>query len=207
VFGFGKLIKIESDLQSGDLDTRTLAMLGLVRLVEKDRWVRRRALGLFEAAVDEARDPCVMAPALRGIEIVAGAEAARGHRLRLLGDPRPVMVAAATLDLKDAAFAPVLIDLLRRHTDLPLRETLVRTLGRMRGASGVDLCAVLVECLGDAALRPHAVEALGDLGDVRAMPALERLLEDQTDAWAEDNHGPMLRVCDLAEAALRRLRK
>ena len=87
--------------------------------------------------------------------------------------------------------------------DLAVRLGAARDLGRT-----VDPAALpdLLRCLADPAMRPHAVEALADLGDARAVPALERLLDDTTDAWPEDIHGPMLRVCDLAAGAVRRLR-
>ncbi len=49
---------------------------------------------------------------------------------------------------------------------------------------------------------PHVVEALVDFGDAGVIPRLEMLLNDKTHDWPEDNHGPMLRVCDLAKATI-----
>jgi hypothetical protein len=49
--------------------------------------------------------------------------------------------------------------------------------------------------------------ALRELGDERAIPHLEPLLTDRTDAWREDNHGPTLRVCDVARDAIAALRR
>ncbi len=57
----------------------------------------------------------------------------------------------------------------------------------------------------DTGLRAHTVEVLADLGDPRAIPQLAALRSDTTPAWEEDNHGPMLRVCDLADKAIKRL--
>jgi len=54
-------------------------------------------------------------------------------------------------------------------------------------------------------MRPAAIEALRQLGDPRAIPHLFPMLDDKTDAWEEDNHGPTLRVCDLVDQAIRQL--
>lgn len=49
--------------------------------------------------------------------------------------------------------------------------------------------------------RPWAICA------IPALPYLQPLLDDKTDPWPVDNHGPMLRVCDLAKEAIEQLRQ
>lgn len=85
-----------------------------------------------------------------------------------------------------------------------VRVAALRQLGRLGTEAALP---ALLNYLDDSALRPHVVEALAELGDPAAIASLETLLVDTTEAWPEDNHGPMLRVCDLAEAALARLRE
>ncbi len=65
--------------------------------------------------------------------------------------------------------------------------------------------AWIVEDLVHSDLRPDIILALEELGDAAAIIHLTPLLLDTTDAWAEDNHAPVSRVCDLAQTAITRL--
>jgi hypothetical protein len=123
----------------------------------------------------------------------------------LLATSEPSVVSSAAL-LADASYAPVLLDLLARRREPELRTSLVRALGRMRDPGALEAIAA---CLRDPspAMRGHAVEALAELNDARAIPQLASLRSDGAAAWREDDHGPIVRVCDLAGAALEHLQR
>jgi HEAT repeat protein len=197
------MLEIERDLSSPDQHTRSSAMEDLSLLVKRDRSVHGAALVLLRAALEAPTDIWMTTSALRGLELVAGKDEARATAATLIAHPRAELVASVVLGLGDRAYLPVLLEALVRRPERTVREAALRTLGRLRDPS---VLPVIVDALAVAELRPHAVEALADLGDVRAIAHLEQLRADRTDAWPEDNHGPMLRVCDLATAAIARLR-
>ena len=113
------------------------------------------------------------------------------------------MVVRVALSLTDVFYIPLLLELLHQRPEVSICTAAMRTLGRMQDPVALP---VIVERLASPELRPHAIQALADLGDIRAIPALEPFLDDTTQLWAEDNHGPMARVCDLTEAAILHLR-
>ncbi len=193
---------LRADLASSSLDVRSHAMLDLVQLVKRDAATHGEALPLFEQFIREAKDPSPTGVALRGYEYLRGPEAARPLRMALLQDPRPNMVVFVLMDTTSAGMVPTYVGLLERHTDQRLRETVIRKLGKAQDPAAFE---PLVALLPHAELRPHVVEALADLRDARAIPHLQPLLFDRTEAWPMDNHGPMLSVADLAAEALRRL--
>ncbi len=91
------------------------------------------------------------------------------------------------------------------HLDDPefrVRTLAVHELGRVKPRGALE---ALVERLDQEQLRPYIVQALENLGDPAAIPYLERFLQDQTEAWPEDNHGPMLRVCDQVQSSITKL--
>jgi hypothetical protein len=194
---------IRRDAASDDPETRGRALDSLLRLVRRDPGAHHAALELFRAELGDLRSPFAALSAARGIEHVAGPDEGRDAWLALLAASEPSVVSSAAL-LVDASYAPVLLGLLAQRREPDLRTSLVRALGRMRNPDAFDPIAA---CLHDPSpvMRGHAVEALADLDDVRAIPRLESLRSDTAGAWREDNHGPTLRVCDLAGSAIERL--
>jgi HEAT repeat protein len=197
-----RLLAIETGLASEKELSRCNAMQSLLALVKQDKGIGVEALPMIRGALERARDPWVTAMALAGLEVIAGKQEARIARDLLLFGGKGNIAKAVVLSMRDAGEYAVLIDLLSRSTDEEVCISAIRMLGRFRNPAALPVLAGL---MSKANFCPHVVEALGELGDARAIPFLVRHLEDETDAWPVDNHGPMLRVSDLAEEAIRRL--
>ena len=195
--------QIRQDLQSPHQEIRVRAMQTLLLAVQKDASLLSAAMPIFQQSIRTEQDPSTAIYAARGIKVLAGPDEARTAWLTLLTHPNPKMVAGAARAVDDPCLAPILMELADRRPELPIRISALRTLGRLKDPFTLP---VLLKSLDDPALRPHAAEALGDFGDPGVIPSLQRLLQDTTPAWEEDNHGPMLRVCDLASQAVARLR-
>lgn len=150
--------------------------------------------------------------ALFGLEEFGHMSEAQDIRLSLLNSPHPDVVRTALLGFRDSQYASMLIDqyasmlidLLSKHSHPDVQISLVRTLCKMPSASKLSL-PVILPLLANPTLRPHIADALGDLADPTAIPHLEKLLDDSTEAWEIDNHGPMLRVRDLAAESIRKI--
>ncbi|MEP6779856.1 MAG: HEAT repeat domain-containing protein [Gemmatimonadaceae bacterium] len=109
---------------------------------------------------------------------------------------------SAALLMTDVSYLPALVAQLEVRQSIKFRGNVIRTLGRMRDPRAFQ---IIVDALHDVATRPSAIQALQELGDARAVPYLQAHLSDTTELWREDDHGPMLRVCNLAERAIRHL--
>lgn len=183
---------------------RVLAMQDLSMWAERDARTHAQLLPIFKRAVVEEPDRWTAIHAARGLARAGGPEAGRRAWLALLArDDADTVAATAYAMSGDALFAPDLIELLQRRPELTIRHAVLRSLGRMRVPEALPL---LLDAISVPELRPDVVQAMEDLGDPRAIPALESLLSDTADAWEEDNHGPTLRVCDVAATAIARLR-
>ncbi len=191
----------KTEFASDDPEVRARAVQRLLVVVRNHQSVRGEALAIFKTALESDETAWGALNAARGIELIAGREEGRRAWRRLLDHPRAEVVAGAAA-VVDAALAPVLMDVLDRRAEQQVRVPVLHALGRTKYGLAYD---PLVRALGDPELRPHAIEALADLGDARAVEHLTPLLVDRTEAWPEDNHGPMLRVRDLAKAAIARL--
>lgn len=176
-------------------------MQALLALARSDESVRQEALPIFLGAVAHEDAPAAALTAARGVGLIAGAEEGRRAWTQLI-ERAPIEVAASCASVVDVSLAPVLLEALEKRQGLAIQVSFVRALGRLKHAPAFD---AIVRRLGDGDVRPHAVEALGDLGDKRAVAHLTPLIADATEAWQEDNHGPMLRVSDLAKAAIAKL--
>lgn len=196
--------EIRHGLRSEDGATRARVLHALWLRVNKDPGSHAAALDIFRTLLQAPRDALLATSAIDGLAAIGRADEARQAALALLADPRPEIVAAVVLGIRDPAYVAPLIELLSRREEPRVREATLRSLGRLRDPAALPS---MLGCLAVPELRPHVVEALADLGDPRAIASLEPLLQDRTDAWPEDNHGPMLRVCDLAAAAIERLRR
>ena len=192
-----------SDLHSPDPERRGRAMQALASRVKTDASCHAEALPIFQSALAHDTDPWTVLSAARGLERILGPDRAYPAWLALLNHPNAQIAGQAVLTVAGPRFVLPLIELLRQRTEPSLRQKTIRALGRLKDPA---VFPALVPFLSDPnpELRAHTVEALGDLGDARARPHLQALLGDPTDAWPEDNHGPMLRVGDLARQALAR---
>ncbi|MDB5332628.1 MAG: repeat protein [Phycisphaerales bacterium] len=199
-----KFAEMERDIDSEARETRGRAMHDLLILAERDPAIRPAASEIFRRAVATPKDAWSTNTALHGIALLHGAQAARDARIRLLSHPDPAFVASIVRATRDAIYVPALLKLLSERAETPIRVAAIRALGRLRDPAAL---AVLVAQLHIPDLRPHTIEALADLSDPRAVPYLEPFRADTTDAWEEDNHGPMLCVCDLVDSAVKRLSK
>jgi hypothetical protein len=197
------LDEVLREIQSQKQEIRGAAMQRLLFEARKNPRIHPTAREIFRAVLQIPLDGWTTINAARGFELIAGPIEARREWLLLLNDSPPELAADVALSLRDAFYVPALIELLSTRDNLKFRRSVIRALGRLNDPAALK---PLIESLNKAELRPHAVDALGDLGDKGAIPFLEPLLTDTTDAWPEDNHGPMLRVCDLAKAAIERLR-
>ncbi|MDR4471094.1 MAG: HEAT repeat domain-containing protein [Nitrospira sp.] len=77
--------------------------------------------------------------------------------------------------------------------DSAIREDVVRTLGAIRDARAVDY---LVVAMKEPGLRLLAVEALGHIGDRRAVPLLRRVVEGVPLGAARDSGHSLCRWVD-----------
>jgi hypothetical protein len=198
-----RLAQIATNLRSDKDQICFKAVSDLLQWCRHEPRIHTAALPLFQEAAGLTRFPYVANHAVGGIELISGSEPARQYRQAFLHDSDPVLVRATVLMTRDPSEVPALIGVLDQNQDPAVKESAVRLIGRLGTPAAFD---VLIGALAAPWLRPHAVEALGDLRDVRAIPNLEALESDTTPAWPVDNHGPMLRVCDLAAEALRKIR-
>ncbi len=198
-----RLEQIKHDLRSEQSEIRGAAMQRLHLWAKQDHGIHKAALPIFKATVEKEQDPWTATTAVRGIETIAGLAEGQKAWSTLLRHPRPEMVIRVALSLTDVFYIPLLLELLQQHPEVSIRTAAMRTLGRMQDPVALP---VIVAHLASSELRPHAIQALSDLGDLRAIPPLEAFLDDTTELWAVDNHGPIVRVCDLTKAVILHLR-
>jgi len=203
MLSFFRLEQIKHDLHSDQQEVRGAAMQRLHLWAKADRGIHSAALPIFWAAIETEQDPWTATTAARGIETVAGP--AEGQRAchALLNHSQPKMVSRVVLSLVDVSNIPLLLRLLNEHQDVRVQTAVIRTLGRMQNPV---VLPVIVERLASPDLRAQAIQALADLEDPQAIPFLEPYLNDATELWEEDNHGPIVRVCDLANTTIQHLR-
>ena len=195
------LAQIEQDVQSRDPAVRGSAVQDLVLRARKDPSLHAQVLAVFRNAVDVDDDPGVVATAARGIQDVLGPDKSRSTWLALLNRPDAMIVARVALAIDDRQCVPALLDLLRRRPELIIHQSVLYTLGRLKNPAAFD---TLIEHLAIPSLRGHAIDALAEVGDPRAISHLEPLVNDNTDARPDDR-GLMLQIGDLASGAIRQL--
>lgn len=187
--------QIRHDLESANQEIRGRAMQDLYMAVKRSDRYHREALPLFVSAVSAPTDSWTVTSAARGIETVAGPEAGRRVWISLLDDKSEEIAHGAALSMTDVSYFDNLMHALAARTETRVITAIIRTLGRMQKREAFD---AIVQRLDHPDTRPDAIQALGELGDARGIRELERFLGDETELWREDNHGPMLRVRDLA---------
>ena len=116
-------------------------------------------------------------------EFIARALTEKGNReasrplLKLFSDPSMSednlwAVGNALYVIDDKNTYPEIVELCRKRSLGSSRQMLLGTLAR---AKSEEAYQVLIDCLDDAAVRGHAIEALGRFGNPRAIEVLENL--------------------------------
>jgi HEAT repeat protein len=193
--------QIEQDVKSPDPAVRGSAIQELLLRVKNDPALQ--ALAIFRHAVDVDQDPAVVTTAARGVQDILSPEESRSTWLDLLNRPDAMMVARAALAIDDRQLVPTLLDLLRRRPEPVVHHSILYTLGRLKDPAAYD---TLIACLENPNLRSHAIDALADFGDPRAIPHLQPFVNDKTDARPDDR-GWMMQIGDLASDAIRQLQR
>ena len=186
-----------------DVEDRGRAMQELLLWARKDAAVRPAARDVFRQALPTALDAWTATSVARGLALTADPAEARAAWLTLLARPDPTLVARIALAVgDDPAFIPTLLDMLAAGPHPVVRRCVLRTLGRFRDPVALP---ALLDALADPAARSDAIQALSDLGDVRAIPAIEPFRQDQAESGQTDDRGYPLQVGDLASDAVRQL--
>ena len=195
------LDEIKANAISGDADARTRAMQALLDLARRDPNSHQEAISIFKGALDHERSPWAAISAAQGIAHILGPAEGRRAWQQLLDHPRGEFATIAA-SLVDASMSDGLLKSLNERHEPQVRIAIMRALGRLKHAPAL---LPLAQQLSEPAMRPHAIEALADLGDPTALNHLKPLLRDKSNAWRADSQGPMLRVCDIAKVAIDRL--
>ncbi len=147
--------------------------------------------------------------AARQLKTVAGEAAATAVLLELLqsSDAQTVAAAAQVLaESSDPAVVDALIAALNHAaTDSTFRD-IATALGKLHDSRAVEPLAAFLQS-SSVYRRAIAAYALGELGDERAAGALKALVGDKAFAWEEDHGGPKYTVGDVANEALRKIKK
>jgi len=194
---------IKRDVLSPDPYTRGSAMQALSMRAREDASVHAMALPIFRAAIAEPKDAWSIGSALAGIRAISGDGECRAAAVRLLELPDSSLVSRIVLWMSDPMFAGDLIAIMRRRLEAPIQTAAMRVLGRMRAVEAFDL---IFDNLSKRELRCDAIEALGELGDARAIALLEPLVADDTPG-RDDDRGYPLRIGDLAAQSIRQIQQ
>jgi len=156
-------------LASGDATTRTSVLKILLGIGDTAGVIRRYIL--FSATLAGfVRDRSLESLREFGNALVEPV-------IDLLHDPDPDIrsgAIAVAAGFEDVRIVPSAIELLK-DPDWWIRLSAADTLGRMKDPRAVE---PLVATLADSDVKRAAIEALGRIGDIRALPALGRMLSD-----------------------------
>jgi hypothetical protein len=191
---------IAADLRSPHPYTRVRAVGEARAAAARDPSLAPRVAELLRACVAAADEGRTAVEAARALAALVSEEEAHRVWVALLAHLVPAVAAHAILSTTGTWYLDEMIAASARADSVNVRVSAVRALGRTCDPAALP---ALLARLDDPDVRPHAVQALGALGDPRAVPHLEALFGDTTEAWEEDNHGPMLRIGDLARDAVR----
>jgi HEAT repeat protein len=157
-------VKVVEDLRaSGNLNASMLPMLHEKLSTEKSSEVKAsiaRVLG-------EMKDAASLQPLLDGLDRGATDSAVNAMN-------REIVIALGQLG--DARAAPALVQVLRFKDDYTKIEA-INTLGLLRAQAAVEpLMALATEEDGKPFISKKAIQALGDIGDAKAVPALVQMM-------------------------------
>lgn len=189
-------------IESSDEMQRAQGYTKLWDLCRKETAVRPRAAVLFRAGLARETAPWPRSTCLRGIETIEGIDATAPLWLAEFTGDDDARSRQVAYFMTHPRYFPALEERLWRSGNESLRYAILHAFGQSKDRAALP---VLVKAMADVALRPAAIEALGCLGFTEAIPAIEAYLEDHTHCWQEDNHGPMLRVSDIASRNIGKL--
>jgi HEAT repeat protein len=201
--GPNSLKQLWSDVCSKTPELHNNAMRELIRRAKKDETGHREVLQVLMEGLEYGQDPWVPARAAKTIDAIADRSAAREVWNRLLHHPRVEIATHAAMTIADPALTPDLIAILSQRTEINIRVAAMNALARLRDPAGFPAIA---KHLAAPEMRVYAIEALANLGDMRAIPLLETLLQDETEVPGGDDRGAAIRICDIADEAIRRVR-
>jgi HEAT repeat protein len=158
---------------------------------------------LHEMVHEESNSASIRNRALQSLEKLGDGESGFESRLAMLNsnDPQTLREAIAGLGRDRRAVEP-LIALLSRQPDY-IPAAAMSALASLRDPRGFDAIARHLQS-PKPFLRAMAAQALGEMGDQRAIPLLEPLAGDAAFAFEEDR-GPRLSVGDVVNQALVKL--
>lgn len=161
----------------------------------------------LHAAARRDADFTVRLSAVNAIGRAVNKEAEKALWLEMLNDPSEQAVTTAVMNLPnrfpgDAQVADAMLAALQ-NPSLPASAIswLMNGLSTLGEARAFDAIAARLRS-PNALHRAHAANALGKLGDPRAIDLLKALTADKAFAWEEDRGGPKYSVGDVAKQAL-----
>jgi HEAT repeat protein len=147
--------------------------------------------------------------ALFSFERTAGKEAATELRLKLLRDPdrqfRFNMISQLGNTKQPRVVDALIVEVSQMIENDDMLIPILRALGTLGDPRASE--AIIPHLSTSKPLtRANAAFTLGKLGDTRAIPALEQLVNDKEFAWEEDHGGPKHSVGDVARRAIETIR-
>ena len=196
------LAQLKGEAHSTQPVVRSCALQELLSCVRNDASSHPTVLPIFRATLRNEKDPWGIVSAAQGIEHMVGGDEARSAWQTVLNHSDGFIVVRAASAVADPSYMPVVLELLLSRPEVDVRNAAIRALGRMQYA---DAFHMLLEQLASEETRWDAVGALSDLGDPRAIPHLEPLLDDRSNLRGQDDRGCSIDVRDIAGYAIRRL--
>lgn len=200
---FATCAQVRAALQSKDDSHRGQALQALHHLAKRDPSIHAEALQIYREVLAGPIDAWTTVNAIRGLEALLGADQSHSAWQALLADDQPDdQIAMVVWSITDSRLVPRLLELLERRTAVMVRQAILQILGKL---ATPGLRPVIEPFLACPELRPAAIQALGELGDPEAIPQLEPFLRDDSEIPHRDERGCVLRICNLADDAIRRL--
>ncbi len=193
---------IERLLGAADEMERARGYTKLWDLVKKNTAVRPRAAVAFREWLARETAPWPRSTCLRGIEELEGQDHTAPLWLAEFTSDDDARSRQVAYFMAHPRYFPALEERLWRSRNESLRYAILHAFGQSKDHAALP---ILLQAMADPALRPAAIESLGCLGFTAAIPHIEPYLEDHTHCWQEDNHGPMLRVSDIASRNIGKL--
>ena len=197
-----KLADVRRGLASPDAEARGHTLHLLYICIDRQPELHAAAREIFRYAVEHETTGWVVITGLMGLEQLDGPDAVRQHWRRLLTQPDALAAGRAAMSAKHPSHLPMLLELLDKRPDFFFRRGVVYALGCMREPSVIPLLIRLGE---DVAMQPSVVQALGDIGDTRAIPWLQTLVSSDLHLPELDERGAMWTLGDVAGQAIRRI--
>jgi len=202
---FATCAQVRAALQSKDDSYRGQALQALHHLAKHDPSIHAEALQIYREVLAGPVDAWTTVNAVRGLDALLGADQSHSAWQALLADDQPDDgIAMVVWSITDPRLVPRLLKLLERRTAVMVRRALLQILGKL---ATPGLRPVIETYLVYPALRPEAIQALGELGDPDSIPHLEPFLQDESEIPNRDERGCVLRVCNLADDAIRSLNR